>query len=96
MTHGRRPRLGFNNYFLFAGDKDVIHIFANHQAPATTEQEQNIVHHVSFSSDNYQETMQRIAKLDLAFSMGEVPGTLIKQIFVRGSENLIIEIQAQP
>lgn len=40
--------------------------------------------------------MQRITKLNLAYSMGEVPGTLMKQIFVRGSENLIIEIQAQP
>jgi len=51
---------------------------------------------VSFFSDNYQDVMTRITKLGLRYSMSEVPGTSIKQIFVRGPEGLIIEIQASP
>ncbi|RPA31623.1 hypothetical protein EGC78_10775 [Shewanella frigidimarina] len=101
LTVGTRPNLEFSGYFLFAGDKDVIHIFANQQPDVSNqlsqnEQPQNIVHHVSFFSDDYQDVMARIAKLGLRYSINEVPGSLIKQIFVRGPEGLIIEIQALP
>jgi catechol 2,3-dioxygenase-like lactoylglutathione lyase family enzyme len=101
LTVGTRPNLEFSGYFLFTGDKDVIHIFANQQPDVSNqlsqnEQPQNIVHHVSFFSDDYQDVLARIAKLGLRYSMSEVPGTSVKQIFVRGPEGLIIEIQALP
>jgi catechol 2,3-dioxygenase-like lactoylglutathione lyase family enzyme len=100
FTIGSRPNLSFNGYFLFAGNKDVVHIFAQSPNRKTLSnsglEEQNIVHHVSFFSDDYQEVMTRIEQLGLSYSLNQVPGSKVKQIFVRAPENLIVEIQAIP
>ncbi|SIS69580.1 VOC family protein [Neptunomonas antarctica] len=99
---GSRPGLPFDGYFLYAGDKDVVHIFphrASHeqqQSEVSGVTEQNIVHHVSFYSDDFDEVMVRIATLNLNYSMNTVPDSSVKQIFVRAPENLIIEIQGVP
>lgn len=95
---GTRANLSFNGYFLFAGEKDVIHIFGQNQNVNSTNVtiEQNIVHHVSFFSDSYNDVMDRISSLDLRYSINQVPDSPTVQIFVRAPENLIIEIQAVP
>ncbi len=96
---GFRPNFTFDGYFLYAGDKDVIHIFSQYaKSDLSTDktfniEEQNIVHHVSFFSDNYDETIKRIERLNLNYSLSSVPDTKIKQVFVRAPENLMIEIQ---
>jgi len=41
LTVGTRPNLEFSGYFLFAGDKDVIHIFANQQLEVNHQLSQN-------------------------------------------------------
>jgi catechol 2,3-dioxygenase-like lactoylglutathione lyase family enzyme len=96
---GSRANLSFDGYFLFAGDKDVIHIFGQPQDVRHNFYEQtvqNIVHHISFFSDSYEDVMARITALDLGYSINQVPGALTIKIFVRGPENLIIEIQTEP
>ena len=96
---GTRAKLSFDGYFLFAGDKDVIHIFGQSQPGkhnATEETEQNIVHHISFFSDNYKDVMDRISSLDLHYSIKQASDSSKVQIFVRAPENLMIEIQAVP
>lgn len=96
---GTRPNLNFDGYFLFAGEKDVIHIFGKsprNDANYFGQDEQNIVHHVSFYSDDYDDVMRRIKMLDVKYGMSQVPNTSVVQFFVRAPENLIIEIQAVP
>jgi|GEM_PF-835301 len=99
---GTRPNLSFDGYFLFSGEKDLIHIFKQHiientESTSTTHQlPPHIVHHVSFATDNYNEIMQRIAALNIPYAMNNLPDSNKKQIFVRGPEALLIEIQATP
>ncbi|WP_077340342.1 VOC family protein [Pseudocolwellia agarivorans] len=99
---GTRPNLSFNGYFLFSDGKDLVHIFRQAPVPQqnsfqpNNSSEQNIVHHVCFFTDNYKEVLNRIEKLSLHYSMNTVPDTHTKQIFVRGPEGLIVEIQAVP
>tara|TARA_R110001583_G_C5654877_1_gene409125 strand:+ start:1769 stop:2155 length:387 start_codon:yes stop_codon:yes gene_type:complete len=96
---GTRPNLNFDGYFLFAEEKDVIHIFGKSPRNDVNhfgQDEQNIVHHVSFYSDDYDDVMRRIKMLDVKYGMSQVPNTSVVQIFVRAPENLIIEIQAVP
>jgi len=98
---GDRPGLNFNGYFLFAGDKDVIHIFGQSmsrgkEAAHAFNSEQNVVHHVCFFSDDYSETMARIDRMGLDYSISSVPNSPVKQIFVRAPENLILEIKGIP
>ena len=98
LTMGHRANLPFAGYFLYAGDKDLVHIFGRDSdspkdKPAINN---NIIHHVSFFSDDYEEIMHRIQKLGAVFKINEMPDTDVKQIFVHAPENLLIEIQAKP
>ena len=99
LTLGQRANLPFAGYFLYAGDQDLVHIFGRDESSdeqSLNSSSQNIVHHVSFSSDDYEETMHRIQKLGAAFKINEMPDSDMKQIFVHAPESLLIEIQAKP
>lgn len=98
---GERPALPFAGYFLYAGEKAYVHIFGQHtHNDATTDNVRpnsaNIVHHFCFFSDNYEASVQRIHSLGLEFNENTVPGTNVRQLFVRGPEELLIEIKAIP
>ncbi|KAB7888854.1 hypothetical protein [Poseidonibacter ostreae] len=103
---GFRPDFPFEGYWLYSGKKDVVHIF-NEQATfykkglikENIEEEstgKNIVNHVCFYSDDYEELMARIRKMNLDYSINLVPDCSIEQIFINAPENLILEIQAIP
>jgi len=78
---GSRANLSFEGYFLFAGDKDVIHIFGQPKhARHNSDEKTNIVHHISFFSDSYEDVMARITTLDLGYSINQVLGALTVQI----------------
>jgi len=99
LTVGHRANLPFAGYFLYAGDQDLVHIFGRNEADdelSSTSSSENIVHHVSFFSDDYQESMHRIQKLGAAFKINEMPDSDVKQVFVHAPENLLIEIQVKP
>ena len=100
LRAGDRPGFSFDGYFLFSGDEDLIHIFGRSDDDKISDKlglaEQNIVHHVSFYSDDYTETKKRIDKLGLQHVTYDVTGSDVKQMFVRAPENLLIEIQATP
>jgi catechol 2,3-dioxygenase-like lactoylglutathione lyase family enzyme len=106
LQAGTRPGFSFQGYFLFAGDEDIIHIFGRSDDSKITDklreldvqesEVQNIVHHVSFYSDDYDQTIQRIEQLNVKYVTYDVPDSNVKQLFVRAPENLLIEIQATP
>lgn len=99
---GSRPNFSFDGYFLYAGEKDVIHLFRNPEdiegdaSKAQDSLNQNIVHHICFYSDDNGATMDRISKLNLKYSINAIPGSSNQQIFIRAPENLMIEIQVTP
>lgn len=100
LTVGHRANLPFAGYFLYAGDQDLVHIFGRdndspNDNPSINKSNHNIIHHVSFFSDDYEETMHRIQKLGATFRINEMPDSDVKQIFVYAPENLLIEIQAK-
>lgn len=103
---GFRPDFPFEGYWLYSGDKDVVHIF-NDQATfykdglinEIIEEEssgKNIINHVCFYSDDYEELMERINKMNLDYSINLVPDSPVEQIFIKAPEDLLLEIQAIP
>ena len=98
VTSGERPTMSFPGYFLYAGDLAVIHLFKQADDDTSIEQKAapNIVHHICFFSNNYQEVITNISNLNAPYTMKTRPETGNKQIFVQGPENLLIEIQAKP
>lgn len=103
---GVRPEFPFQGYWLYSNGKDLVHIF-NEQATfykkdlidENIEEEisgKNIVNHICFYSDDYEEVMKRIKDMELDYSINHAPGLPIEQIFINAPENLIVEIQAIP
>jgi len=101
FEEGKRPNFPFEGYWLYSEGKPVIHIFG---AGARFRDEENmgrsrhpkhIVDHICFASDDYAAVMQTIKRHGFEYSSNVVPQSNIAQIFLRGPENLIIEIQAK-
>ena len=103
---GFRPNFPFKGYWLYSNGKDVIHIF-NEQATFYKDKlkdedieieplGKNIVNHICFFSDDYEEMIQRIKNMNLKYDVANAPGLPIKQVFIKAPENLLIEIQAIP
>lgn len=105
---GDRPNFPFPGYWLYSEgiENALIHIYdedASFYKKDLIKEDfkeessgKNIVNHICFSSDNYEETMKRIAKLKTDYSINLVPNSPVEQIFIKAPENLIIEIQAIP
>ncbi len=105
---GFRPEFSFPGYWLYSKDieRSLIHIF--HKDASFYKKDLinedfdeeyisgNIVNHICFFSDNYEEIIKRISNLNIDYSINLVPNSPIEQIFIKGPENLIIEIQAIP
>ncbi len=105
---GFRPDFPFLGYWLYSKDveKALIHIY-NEEASfykkdlinenfKEISNGKNIVNHVCFYSDNYEEIMTRLKKYKLDYSINLVPDCPIEQIFIKAPEDLILEIQSIP
>jgi len=100
FEEGERPNFPFEGYWLYSKEKPIIHIFGgdarfrDEENMGTLRHPKYIVDHICFASDDYASTMQTIKSHGFEYSINVVPDSNIAQIFVRGPENLIIEIQA--
>ena len=105
---GFRPNFSFEGYWLYSdgSEQALIHIF-NDQATfykkdltnEIVEEKstgKNIVNHVCFYCDDYENFMERVKIMDLDYSVNYVPNSPIEQIFINAPENLILEIQSIP
>ncbi|WP_415405785.1 VOC family protein [Sulfurovum sp. CS9] len=100
FKEGKRPNFPFEGYWLYSEEKPVIHIFGGSARfrdltmSGESHDDRHIVDHICFASDDYEETMENISITGFRHSVNVVPNSNIRQIFIMGSENLIIEIQA--
>jgi len=100
LEDGIRPNFPFEGYWLYAQDKPIFHIFgagARFRPTATVNEKQkdsDIVDHICFFSDDYEEMMKNIKHHKFEYSLNLVPDSTVVQIFVRGPEKIVIEIQA--
>jgi len=101
FEEGERPNFPFDGYWLYSEGKPVIHIFGggarfrDEENMGRSRHPKHIVDHICFASDDYAAVMQTIKRHGFEYSSNVVPQSNIAQIFLRGPENLIIEIQAK-
>lgn len=89
VTDGLRPDFGDNGFWLYDGDKPVIHISEREDDRS----DEGWLDHVAFSGFDFTERCQTFERLDLEYFVGGVPGTGIRQVFVKGPEGAKIEFQ---
>jgi catechol 2,3-dioxygenase-like lactoylglutathione lyase family enzyme len=90
LSEGWRPPFPFPGAWLYAGDKDVVHLVEVDRPAA--ESAGSSLDHFAFDIADYDEALARVEKTGLSFRATATPGTSVKQIFVRDPNGVTIEL----
>jgi len=78
---GERPQLTSFGYWLYAGNKDVLHLS---EAKSEEKRKENVAttfDHVAFTATDYDATIARLEKLTIKYRVREINDAGQKQIF---------------
>lgn len=90
LTEGWRPDFGFPGAWLYAGEKDVVHLVQ--VAEPLGRSDASSLDHIAFDISEYDEALTRVRATGLSFYELSTPGTSVKQIFVREGNGATIEL----
>jgi catechol 2,3-dioxygenase-like lactoylglutathione lyase family enzyme len=90
LTEGWRPAFGFPGAWLYAGEKDVVHLVQVAQPAAASAG--SSLDHFAFDISDYDEALRRVKATGLKFYELAGPGTSVKQIFVTEANGVSVEL----
>lgn len=90
LEEGWRPPFPFPGAWLYAGDKDVVHLVEVDRPGAPSEG--SSLDHFAFDISDYDAALARVEQSGLSFRATATPGTSVKQIFVRDANGVTIEL----
>ena len=90
LSDGWRPAFPFPGAWLYAGDKDVVHLIQVEQPVAASDG--SALDHFAFDIDDYDEALRRVEATGLRFRATATPGTSVRQIFVRDPTGVTVEL----
>jgi len=90
LTEGWRPPFPFPGAWLYAGEKDVVHLVEVDRPAAASEG--SSLDHFAFDIADYDEALARVERTGLSHRATTTPGTSVKQIFVRDGNGVTIEL----
>lgn len=79
LVEGFRPPFGSFGYWLYAGDQPVVHLSADEAASAGTDR--GAIDHVAFICTDLDAMCSKLDSLEIRYSLSEVPGQGIRQVF---------------
>ncbi|WP_212744654.1 hypothetical protein [Bathymodiolus heckerae thiotrophic gill symbiont] len=91
------PPFSFDGYWLYSPQNKqnaIIHIFGEEASFNNFSSKANngLLDHIAFSREGYSNFIQHITHLKISFEENFVPDSNTKQVFLKGPENLTIEI----
>ena len=93
LEEGWRPPFPFPGAWLYAGDKDVVHLVQVDQPAAASDS--SSLDHFAFDIADYDAALARVEKTGLRFRATTTPGTSVRQIFVRDPNGVTIELNCK-
>ncbi|MEN9756233.1 MAG: hypothetical protein RL755_420 [Pseudomonadota bacterium] len=96
LSVGERPPLKSSGYWLYAGEKDVLHL--SQAAPDEIRQShiQGTFDHVAFSCDNVENIESQLRDKGIAYKRSEVPLTGQIQLFLIDPAGNRVELNFAP
>ena len=91
LTEGFRPAFERFGFWLYIGDKDVLHIITPKKGDERSLQKSSF-DHVAFKTGNYQSVLKKIESLNIYFEEKPIPGTTAHQIFLRDPAGNRVEL----
>ncbi|MCK6450293.1 MAG: VOC family protein [Alphaproteobacteria bacterium] len=94
LKAGKRPDFAFHGYWMYMGDRAVIHLAGNARPDLPAGQSGSHVgfDHVSFRTSGLPAVRARLKKLDVPFEEVPVPGFPLHQIFFRDPTGMKVEL----
>ncbi len=91
LTEGWRPAFPFPGVWLYAGEKDLVHLIEVKTAGAASDG--SSLDHFAFDISDYDEARRRVVATGLKFHETGAPGgSTIRQIFVTDANGVSIEL----
>ena len=81
LTEGSRPPFERFGFWLYIGDKDVLHLITPKEGDGRSPQKSSF-DHIAFKTDNYEDVLKKLASLRIPFEEKPIPGMSAHQIFL--------------
>ena len=91
LSEGFRPAFERFGFWLYIGDKDVLHIITPKGGDGRSTQKSSF-DHVAFKTTHYQVVLRKLKSLDISFEEKPIPGMNAHQIFLRDPAGNRVEL----
>ena len=81
LSEGFRPAFERFGFWLYIGDKDVLHLITPKDGDARSSQKSSF-DHVAFKADDYEGALKKLKTLNIPFEEKLIPGMSAHQIFL--------------
>jgi catechol 2,3-dioxygenase-like lactoylglutathione lyase family enzyme len=93
LTVGWRPDFPFGGAWLYAGEKDVVHLVEVSTAGAATRG--SSLDHFAFAIDDFEDAQRRLDAAGLTYELSAAPNGGIRQLFVTELNGVTIELNCR-
>ena len=91
LAEGFRPTFERFGFWLYIGDKDVLHLITPKEGDGRSLQKSSF-DHVAFKTDHYQDVLQKLRRLNIPFDEKPIPGITSHQIFLKDPAGNRVEL----
>ena len=91
LTEGFRPAFERFGFWLYIGDKDVLHLITPKEGDGRSPQKSSF-DHVAFKTTRYQDVLKKLKSPNIAFEEKLIPGMMAHQIFLRNPAGNRVEL----
>jgi extradiol dioxygenase family protein len=91
LTEGFRPAFERFGFWLYIGDKDVLHLITPKEGDGRSPQKSSF-DHVAFKTADYQGVLKKLKSINIPFEEKPIPGMATHQIFLRDPTGNRVEL----
>jgi extradiol dioxygenase family protein len=91
LTEGFRPSFERFGFWLYIGDKDVLHLITPKEGDGRSSQKSSF-DHVAFKTAHYQDVLKKLKSLSIPFEEKPIPDVKAHQIFLRDPAGNRVEL----
>lgn len=95
LVEGPRPDFGIGGYWLYAGDRALVHLIEPRGGHAPEPAGGSMLDHIAFSCSDLPATVSRLERCGLTFQRREFPEYGFTQLFVTDPVGLGVELNFQ-
>ena len=91
ITEGFRPSFERFGFWLYIGDKDVLHLITPKEGDDRSSRKSSF-DHIAFKAGNYEIVLQKLESLHIPYEEKPIPGMTAHQIFLRDPAGNRVEL----